>query len=61
MLVVVRFGSNAEVRAGNRTVRFALKNGHRQPGLSGPKSAKPGSRHDATSGFKLVKRSVLLV
>jgi hypothetical protein len=23
--------------------------------------AKPGSRHDATSGFKLVERSVLLV
>ena len=27
----------------------------------GRRSAKPGSRHDATSGFKLVERSVLLV
>jgi hypothetical protein len=32
-------GSNSEVRARNWAVRFTLKNRHRQPGLSGPKSA----------------------
>ena len=32
-------GSNAEVRMLNREVGFALNNGHRQPSLSGPKSA----------------------
>jgi hypothetical protein len=41
--------------------RSAPINGHRQTGLAGPVRAKPGSRHDATSGFKLVERSVLLV
>jgi hypothetical protein len=33
------FGSNSEVQARNREVRFSLKNRHRQAGLSGPKSA----------------------
>src|ERR1700726_3604901 len=32
-------GSNSEVRARNWAVRLTLKNRHRQPGLSGPKSA----------------------
>jgi hypothetical protein len=40
----VRSGSNSEVRMLNREVGFALNNGHRQPSLSGPKSAKGGSR-----------------
>ena len=31
--------TNSEVEARNREVSIALKNGHRQPGLSGPKSA----------------------
>jgi len=34
-----RYGSNSEVPARNWEVRFALSNGHRLPGLSGPKSA----------------------
>jgi hypothetical protein len=33
-------GSNSEVRARNWAARFILKNRRRQPGLSGPKSAK---------------------
>ena len=33
-------GSNSEVRARHWAVRFTLKNRRRQPGLSGPKSAK---------------------
>ena len=33
-------GSNSEVRACNLAVRFTLKNGRRQWGLTGPKSAK---------------------
>src|SRR6476620_12405564 len=37
-----RDGSNSEVRMLNREVGFALNNGHRQPSLSGPKSAKTG-------------------
>ncbi len=32
-------GPNSEIRAGNREVRFALKNGLHQVSLSGPKSA----------------------
>jgi hypothetical protein len=39
----VRNGSNSEVRMFNREVGFALNNGHRQPSVSGPKSAKTGS------------------
>jgi len=35
----IRVGSNSEVPARNWEVRFALSNGHRLPGLSGPKSA----------------------
>jgi hypothetical protein len=38
----VRFGSNSEVRAGNREFRIALKKGLRQLSLSGPKSATTG-------------------
>ena len=37
-------GQIREVRARNWAVRFTLKNRHRQPGLSGPKSAITGSR-----------------
>jgi hypothetical protein len=37
-------GSNSEVRARNWAVRFTLKNRHRQPGLSGPKSANDRDR-----------------
>ena len=37
-----RYGSNSEVPARNWEVRFALSNGHRLPGLSGPKSANSG-------------------
>ncbi len=37
-------GPNSEIRAGNREVRFALKNGLRQVSLSGPKSAMAQSR-----------------
>ena len=40
MLAGVSYGSNSEVRAGNREVGYALNNGHRQPSLSGPRSAK---------------------
>jgi hypothetical protein len=36
----VRFGSDSEVLMLNRKVRFALKNGPRQPHLLGPKSVK---------------------
>src|SRR6266446_10148027 len=39
LLADVRVGSKSEVRMLNREVGFALNNGHRQPGLSGPKSA----------------------
>ena len=39
----VCIGSNSEVQARNWGVRFTLKNRHRQPGLSGPKSAINGS------------------
>jgi len=35
---LVRFVPNSEVRVGNRAVRFALKNGQRQPHLPGPKT-----------------------
>ncbi len=40
-------GSNSEVRARNSAVRFTLKNRRRQPGLSGPKSARtrPSTAH----------------
>ncbi len=41
----VRSGSNSEVRARSLAVRFTLKNRHRQPGLSGPKSANSGPMH----------------
>jgi len=44
----VRVGSNSEVRTGNREVRLALKNGHRQPDLSGPKRAIFGSQFLST-------------
>src|SRR5258706_7988666 len=37
--VFTQSGSNSEIRAGNREVRFALKNGLHQVSLSGPKSA----------------------
>ena len=37
--VFTQAGSNSEVPARNWEVRFALSNGHRLPGLSGPKSA----------------------
>jgi hypothetical protein len=40
---------------------FTPNNGHGQSGPVGPFSAKLGSRHDATSKFKLVERSILLV
>src|SRR5438552_15930425 len=39
MLGIGYNGSNSEVRARNREVRFALKNGLHQVSLSGPKSA----------------------
>jgi hypothetical protein len=44
----VRVGSNSEVRTGNREVRLALTNGHRQPDLSGPKRAIFGSQFLST-------------
>ena len=40
-----RYRSNSEVRARNWEVRFTLKNRHRQPGLSGPKSANRRLMH----------------
>jgi hypothetical protein len=39
----IRIGSHSEVLARKREVRFALKNRHRQHGLSGLKSAKLGN------------------
>ena len=38
----VCFGSTSEVPARKWEVRFTLNNGHRQPDLSGPKSAGSG-------------------
>ncbi len=37
-------GQNSEIRTLKWEVRIALNNGHRQPDLSGPKSARLGSR-----------------
>jgi hypothetical protein len=41
----VCIGSNSEVQARNWGVRFTLKNRHRQPSRSGPKSAISGLMH----------------
>jgi hypothetical protein len=37
----VRSGSDPEIRARNREVRFAMMNGLGEPDLSGPKSVLP--------------------
>src|SRR6478752_3452901 len=55
----VSFGSNSEVRAGNREVRFALKSRHRQFGPSGPKSARSGNCAPSQTDYVAVAEIVL--
>ena len=54
-------GSNATESDLPGHFRWAPNNGHRQINLACLKRAKLGSRHDATSSFKLVERAILLV
>jgi hypothetical protein len=58
-------GPNSEVRARNWEVRFALTNGHGQPGLSGPFRARLGHRRrevaHKTSGYSDLRTDPKLI
>ncbi len=53
-----RNGSNSEVCVRNWEVRSALNNGHRQPDLSGPKSANERTRSRGRALAGAVGRTV---
>src|SRR5438105_15349543 len=52
----VRFAPNPEVRTRKTRVRFALKNGHRQPDLLGPFRANRRHPDVIQSPLKLARR-----